>query len=50
MADRESGICGGRPVTVKRIMAEVKLVNIKKIYPHSETKKKKKVKKGEVAE
>ncbi len=31
-------------------MAEVKLVNLKKIYPHAETKKKKKAKKGEVAE
>ena len=31
-------------------MAEVKLVNIKKIYPHAETKKKKKAKKGEVDE
>ena len=30
-------------------MAEVKLVNLKKIYPHAETKKKK-VKKGEAAE
>ena len=28
-------------------MAEVKLVNLKKIYPHAETKKKKKAKKTE---
>ena len=35
-----------RPGYSQRIMAEVKLVNLKKIYPHAETKKKK-AKKGE---
>ena len=41
--------CGGSAVRVQNSMAEVKLVNVKKIYPFvsGEEKKSKKKKKGE---
>ena len=46
---RENAHCGGSAVRVENTMAEVKLVNVKKIYPFvsGEEKKSKKKKKGE---
>ena len=46
---RENAHCGGSAVRVGNTMAEVKLVNVKKIYPFvsGEEKKSKKKKKGE---